>query len=536
MKKTMRKVLAIILCITMMAGTLCVAASAESATPPYKYVHVGDSASMGYQMNDYFDHVQHNVNNLTGEPIEASSQYSIYSQMVKYLQDKGVDVAGTDLSMTGMRTLEFRSLLDKNYYENHKTEIYDDASVTTFWGYHMYDYLFNYWKHGYAYGPGTTEADKITDKTPSVEQLDAAYTNINGVYTEKLSDADLITIDLTMNDFGTYFGSRFIDMNGEPYVNDTFAKIMAEGNYPEVAKAAETLRVSLEKLLANSGIPMETVDQYIDAILYSFASLCINFSTFMDLIYTNNPDVEIIVVGPFNVMEGLTFTVGELPLDVELIWGALNEAITGYICAVDPHRSQYKFADLSGKSVETCTAIVARNELDLYDEVRSLYYGGAGLNVNALLTYFPESVIQANLAKAAQFTTVPLTEVLAAMGDMQNSAVRAMTDFDGEGTTDADRGLLHVALRFAQGYALGSHPSPDGYATKGQAVFAAYENDYAADGTYVARAVETAWTFGAALVNAILGDKDALAALKQMILDLFAPIMKVFDLITSFGK
>lgn len=565
MKKTLKKVLAVILCIAMMTGTLCMAASAAAKTPPQslKYVAVGDSASMGYDMDDYWDHFQHNWDERLGSEAMPSSSYSVYARMSDYLENtaKIEDLETKDLSMTGMRSLELRSILDPSYYESHEGEVKTFNEGGTFWGYHMDEYLTRF--------SDTATADKHRHGWGTYELL-------NSTYTKFLYDADLITYDLTMNDFGTYLGQRFSEFGKPNFEKETFAQIIKdEGSNPmikQVTATAENLKLALNKLLAKSELPLDMVEGYLDMFLYCYANFAINFSKNMDFIYTYNPDVDLIVVGPFNVMNNMNFVFGDIKLDASLIWGALNEAVTAWICTVDPHRNQYKLADMSG-GCETCITMIANNEWDSYKVATGYYFdelgiydllAGAKAAAGEATAAALEATIRENLSKTAKFTDIDLMGVVAKMSeDLTGVGLRVMLNFDDVEevaaqyapmlaavgitgvfydesgnyihTSDADRGMMHADLRLIASYALGSHPDAKGYDQKIAAVIKAYESDYAADGTYVARAAETGISFVKAIFNVLLGEKGALQTLKQMILDLFAPITKIFNLVGSFG-
>lgn len=591
--KTAKKVLCLMLCVALMAGTFCTAASAaewsgKTIFDPgfaakqdgeFLYVAVGDSASMGYDMDDFDGDFQHVFDVVRGEEASNSSRHSVYTNLCNYLAETaGIENLVTkDLSMTGMRPLELRSLLDKSYYDAHFDEIKPFDKGGTFWGYHMDEYLTSDGRHGY--------------KT---------YENINKTYTEFLYNADLITIDLTMNDFGTYLGQRFQAGDIPNYANETLAKVLAEGNYPKVAEAAESLKAVLEEILAKVELPLDaaTIEGYLDMFLYCFANFAINFSKIMDLIYTNNPDAQVIVVGPYNIMEGVNFVFGDVTLDVSSIWKALDEAQTAYICAVDPHRNQYKFADMSG-GCETMISAIADGRLynELYANAKHCYfkngdqglgfedlfdgiYGGvygAYISQSAPAEYAAaaaaeakgecEALVKNNIQKTANITDIPLMDVMELLsGDLTAIGLRVMLNydndletatkyatmldavemtgifFDDEGqyipTTDAEKAMMHVALRFVTSYALGSHPTVDGYVAKNAAVQKAYEKDYAADGTYMARVVEktvdSSIGFIGHLFNVIMG-RESLADLKAYVLSIFQPMLKVFDLAGSFG-
>ena len=555
MKNTAKKLLCIVLCVAMMAGTLCTAAFAKEWSgktlfdpefavkqqdDDFLYVAVGDSASMGYLMDDFNGDFQHVSDVVRGNTASTSSSMSVYSAFSKYLEETaGIkNLVSKDLSMTGMRPLELRSFLDESYYAAHSEEVktFDDGG--TFWGYHVDEYLNSNGRHGYQ-----------------------TYENIHKTYTNFLYNADLITIDLTMNDFGTYLGQRVQSAGAPNFANETLAKVLDEGGSPEVAKAVESLREALDAILAKVELPLpaEDIEGYLDMFLYCFANFAINFSKVMDMIYTNNPDVEVIVIGPFNVMEGVTFKFGDLEINAELVWKALNEAVTAYVCAVDSHRSQYKFADMSG-GCETCITAIANGEWDKYDvmtyEYLSYFLGGnldqlfgfvstinpqltenwqrleyALENRDAICAAVPAfaelfgviDLVLANLTKIANAPMIPFMEVIGGLADGSMNAMVESALMNFEGASEAEIGAAHTALRLVAVYSLGCHPDANGYDAKAKAVIAAYESLNAADGTYITRAVN-------GTVNFIGGTFKLLFEKIQAILDsIFAPIFKLFD-------
>lgn len=511
--KTMKRALSLILACMMLFSVMSVAANAEST--PYKYVSLGNSTTMGYMLNDYEDaYYRPNFQ-------DNASKYGTTYVFAKWLESQVGELEVSDLCMTGMRSAELRAALDEDYY-NMKNE------TNNFTSSHFSGYT------GTSRGYGS-------------------YENLHNTFVEAISNADLITYDLCMTDFCSYFAYRIEEllMNGhesELYKNDSFDSIMAEEGNAELAAAAESLRLAVTEIIDKAGLPTELVNGAINGLLYAFASFVINFDKTIDQIYALNDDVQLIVLGPNNIMTDLTLVFNGIELDMEYLWGLINDFITAHIVAQNPHKNQYKFADMSG-GIEIGLQDIANGKLtESYEKLYEKYLTDGNLQLGkfieaakyqaALSDLEPEvgeAMVLANVAKAAAVKKVDLGVVMKALGDKEYATELLTKAFLNPDPTEEDLGLAHISMRFLVLYATAAHPSVNGYAQKAAAVEKAYLSNQTADGTYIQRAVDTSVSFIGHLFNVLMGKEGAVEAFKALIADIFAPVLKVFKLAGSFG-
>ena len=499
-------------------GKILPGISTQPAKPTINYVAFGDSTSMGYFIGDYVDGYKrtdfpNNADNC------ASRTYSTYGQFSKYLSDT-YQVNGYDLTMTGMRPSELRAILDKDYALRQGFDGVRGGTPNNFCNWHL----------DYYCSPG----DSLNGYTKN-NDTESDYDGMHDLYVEKTKNADIITYDLLTQDFGGYFAERFMAMNDPDYLNDygndTYAKLMQEEGYPQIAQGAEQLRSKLESLLASTGLPVATINTYLDIVLYCYAHFAINFSATMDQIYTLNPDVQMIVVGPFNTLRGLTTTIAGVKLDIGKLWGYVLDAITAYVLVGDDHAHQYLFADL-GNELDLVIDAIARGELDMpaNKTVKERICENLGLDDSSY------AAVKGNIQKAAAITELPLLELLGSQGNAEEMVGRALMDGLGATASDLDKAMLAFALRFNIKSALGTHPSATGCQEKFAAVKLAFERGYTADGTYLARAIETSEYLTANAIGAIWNIGDSRNNLKTFFTDLFTPVIDLSELIGGLLK
>ena len=577
MKKTARRALCLVLAFMMLFSVMSVSAGAQEQDE-FLYVYLGNSTAQGYKLSDHTD-TQYRKDGDT----EATSAYSTIRVFADYLADKVDNLHMRDLSLTGMRSAELRAILDPEYFNSGNTD----------------DFLNDHM--GYYTRPLPLDNDTADHPKYEADKNDGygSYENINAQFTDAITNADLIVYDLCTTDFGSYFAYRLLDTlqgDTEAFEDETLANIIAAEGDQKLAAAADALGKALWELLGKAGLPSDKVSGIVDAILYSYACFVVNFDKAMDKIYELNSDADVIVVGPDNIMAGLDAEYNGIKLSMEDIWGIITKSITAHIVAVNSHKNQYKFADLSaglpmvindiaaGRLVSEEETYNGETYDDLYININELYaermelfnlflIGVYGLAIEETTTMFSD-----NMAKAAAITELPIGDIVKGFSDPNAMVIRALLNYDNEldtdtiteafenitllanlfglddetkakafdainalytPTSDADRAMLTVVLRFEAGNGLGGHPSVEGYAQKAEAIEKAYESSRTADGTILAKVTEAVVDksvgFIGRLFDMLLGKDGAADRFKQYVADLFAPVLKVFKLAGSFG-
>lgn len=128
-------------------------------------------------------------------------------------------------------------------------------------------------------------------------------TDLQRLYQEHIAEADVITLNIGLNNFGQYLLKQVQKyQKGElPYdmpMNDDAKQLLTTDLFLG-------LRDALLKLMAITGNPVGEVDVVLRALAYSYTDLLKSFDKIVDRIYALNPDVELYVLGLFNALPEL---------------------------------------------------------------------------------------------------------------------------------------------------------------------------------------------------------------------------------------
>ena len=479
MKKSVKRIISLALCLVMAAGILCTGASAECSL---RYVHIGDSTSMGYLLNDY---------HYGDREVYGSSAYSVYSMMINYLEEcwKLQNVSGKDLSLLGARPIEYRAILDEDYYSR-----YCDGSSATDMNYcdhHIDQYI-----------------AAFTDRK--------TYAELHDAYTQAIAEADLITLDLIMADMKSIFGAI---SNPAKYFNcKSYAEMLALEGHPVIAGLAEELRSTLEGMLDGLGLPAGDVTELIDGLQRIFYGLCSNYSDVMDIIYGLNPDVNMIVIGPYNAFEGYVFSIGGIELEFGAIWGVVQSFIESYAIMLDSHSWRYRYADCPDK-LGLLQDSLAAGEFERYSEVTDRLLSQL-LGNNYAKAYTPEKIeeMKSTLAYACSIRTIPLDVVANNAGDYN----KAILWDDPE---EVDFAALGWEVLQGLANSAGFHPNEPGYVQKFESVKQAFVSPVAANGTYLTRIIDGSVGLVFDLLTAVLGSRTSITKIFTAVKKLLTPVI-----------
>lgn len=238
MKKNMKRSLAVLLVLLLCSGSIvCFAADMEKAYFDYDtYVLLGDSVASGH-------------NDLTYIDSEFTRVEGSYAALV-------ADELGAELipmACPGFRTIEIRYMLEDDYEPD--------------------EYLFH----------DAHDAEVMKARIPA--------------YRQAIAEADLITLGVGGNDFGTYLTW---------VISDIMAK---EGICSEFVAA-------LNEMMATAGVGTDKIEKLVDladkmdalpdlirilpnALAQGLATFFANWNQMIEDIYALNPDVTLLVIGMF---------------------------------------------------------------------------------------------------------------------------------------------------------------------------------------------------------------------------------------------
>ena len=319
---------------TISAAAAGVDSHAEEEKEELNYVSLGASNVNGYGMHGYLGEdvykypLLKQTANIYGYKQNTPGSYPVLIQ--EALSEK-YNVSLSQLAISSMRAEEVRFLLDDSY----TGDAYTDWRFCDVEGYDQR------WSQNWFYLAGKLEWEAQGNAgDPTQEQ---AVEALKEAYRDAIANADLITVDIGVNNFGVYASNQIVS---NMYEND-ITKLD-----PELAAKYEEGKAYALEIIAEYAdgiiIPAETLEHMADTMAYALVGFCLSFDAVMEQIYTLNPDAEVVVVSIQNLMAGLY---AQLPgIDEKLpfgeMFGALVNAANVYTSVVSPYATQYLYADV----------------------------------------------------------------------------------------------------------------------------------------------------------------------------------------------
>ena len=380
MSRALAVFLAIVMCFTM--TTTISFADHNTSTGTTKNVLVfGASTSSGYGLADFYNSnagfaVDNNdlttwtyekatsPENTQGDDRGRISETSYPWQLKQYIQrTEGVDVDLSAMCLNGMRSNELHALLDEDYYEavyqwelETSTPDYSHGGASEDIGF-LTNHIRSFTAH---LGRGGAKVDGV--KVDNNGGWSAAgfpggdsYKRAVAYTKAEIANADVIVVDVCMNNFGTYMAERIAgkhNVPGKEYAMNYY-KQNAEDNpgvSPKTLELMNKLKKTLKLLMPV--LNNDNANEFLDSFTYCYADCITNFSADIELIREINPDAKIIAVGVYNTLDGINLVLDGQTLDFGDIAAKGFDLVNGYIKAMDKNSNNYYYADVSG-GIET---------------------------------------------------------------------------------------------------------------------------------------------------------------------------------------
>ena len=388
MSRALAVFLAVVMCFTM--TTTISFADHNSSTDQTKNLLVfGASTSMGYGLSNFYNTnagfaVQNNdLENWTVEKAKRAdrgriSEDSYPWQLKQYIQrTEGVDVDLSSMCLNGMRTNELHALLDEEYYE----EVYELEKSKTAPSYNLggadpnddIGFLTNHirsfvrhlgWGGAEVNGQAVSNSsdpngDGIADGSwpawsvglPGTEN----YKRASEYVKKEIENADIIVVDICMNNFGTYMAERLAGKHNVPskeYAENYWKQDKEDivGVSPKTLELADKLKKTMTLMV--SALSSENAQEFLDLFIYCYADCITNFSADIELIRDINPDAKIIAVGVYNTLDGINLILDGKKIDFGDVAAKGFDLVNAHIKGLDKNSNNYYFADVSG-GIET---------------------------------------------------------------------------------------------------------------------------------------------------------------------------------------
>lgn len=488
------------------------------------YVSIGDSMANGYGHTGYFP-VDENrpgidVGNYNGLLVEVTSTFPYL--LKKYLHsDLGYDVEFVPLAASGMRSAEFRLLIDDTFKEEQAMSwagLADDDYGDASWHYvNMVDSLFNNDRNEKPDGTKYINPSVSENGDRDYENPDEIFEGMSAFYRDEIAKADLITYNfhydfgytLTQSIIMSFIESGTMDIPSfDTYIDKEYRDFF---NY-----VLNVLMGYVAPLIDGVGIPGEVIDfakGIATGLAYCIISYCINFDKNMEIIFSlteeNEKGVDIVVIDSYNTFKNMIMTVNDERVPLGDLYGfALNIANTYtrvlspfadkvYHTTVDAYPTLFSdefkagapSSDAKSAFVDALYSTINQEVLDPktgyplhHDYYNSIYNV---LDANGNLTKFLSHVFSTTELDWSFFIVDDFDEVLGDMGEAvgklfpsENSGGLLLTGeviinedgscvvTDGKDRVELSKGqisLLWMNFYVMEGDAIISHPSHGGH-------------------------------------------------------------------------
>ncbi|MBQ2989619.1 MAG: hypothetical protein IJD59_11000 [Clostridia bacterium] len=347
-KKMSAKALSVFMSLIMLFSLVAPAVSAAvvddhnhgTEKPNLNYVSLGDSMSNGYGLDGYAQDKYFDI--FADEEIGHYGEGAYTLQFEKYLAEI-YNVNHSKLATSAMLSRDLLFLVGGGKY------VEDNY-------YGFMDYL----------GVHHNDVD------------DAFLERLQALYIEKITEADVITMGLGNAEFGAYIMHRLMDCIGFNYPNASFETVapyvqleaLMETCDPElVEKAIEVRDMILAELPQIGDFSDEQVETIANLFVYTILDFCNNYTKILDRIVELNPDVEIVVIGLMNTVNGMQFKFDE---NTTVDFG---EYMGYFLDVVNAHLTTYATVQVFGNEAYKDATIYFAEESDVEVIVETFHTG-----------------------------------------------------------------------------------------------------------------------------------------------------------------
>ena len=274
-----QKIITAITSVALLVGSFSFTANAAALThtdvnasakknekTDFSYVSLGASNVNGYGLGGYnFDFVyetpfEKNEGNRYGYKMDVPGSYPV---LIKDKLSDTYNVTLSQMAISSMRAEELRFIFDDSY---------NGDGYTDYWFHDINGdgQSLNYFRNAALYEWQKRAEAGISgyDHTPSEDELLATLIE---TYKTSVANADLITIDVGMNNFGTYLGNVL--------ENDKFSSDLSIAS-PEIAEYYDMAKGYIRDLviseLGDMEIPEDILNLFMHTLAYELVVYCVN--------------------------------------------------------------------------------------------------------------------------------------------------------------------------------------------------------------------------------------------------------------------
>ncbi|MBQ8577412.1 MAG: carboxypeptidase regulatory-like domain-containing protein, partial [Clostridia bacterium] len=296
-----------------------------------KYVSIGDSVTNGFGMTGYkYD----DGTNVYGYRRETPTAYpAMIKEKLEDTFGEG-NVELDQLAISNFRMEELHYMLDDDYEgDAYMVRVFGgEKDPTSGWYYNVIKRWF------------------AKDAEAKAKYADSGLQNyeiLREEFRESIREADVISIDLGSNNFGTFLTSKIRYLLGLTDTNDEmdFTQFMDADTYATV----KALLDGMVKELVGDGEAFALAETLATTLMYGYLGFAQNLDASLEIIYEMNPDVEVIIVDVYNMMEGTIMTSDTFGgLDLAALYGTFVDLANLYSRELSPYASRLTHVTLGG--------------------------------------------------------------------------------------------------------------------------------------------------------------------------------------------
>jgi len=446
------------------------------------FVVLGDSMSNGYGMPGYYQHDDGTIK--TADQLENDSELPEHDNAYGYMSEapdawativaKELEMALTNLSISGMRPTELRAILDPTF-------IGDAYTQTVFLPADLND----------------KEPDseqrlcraiqcEICDTDPNNVRDDNTgctngYNVVHNDYINYITNADVIALHLGMNNFGSLLTSKIMAVLQNKPLWEEYDKISFKDVLEGDAKAIATYEEIYAALNAQFGAAVgeSGADQFmkiIDILAYSMAIFARDYSVSYEMIRELNDGADVVVVAVSNMLEGVTLNIGGTIIPLGDMLQVVVDAANTYMAAYVNNDAYYAEVE----SLDLFVDALGRDEVNrvyaakLVDDL----FGGEEQAQLLMIQYIigDEATRASLLETYGQYGLNDFAQIYPLF--VEAAKVKELVVSTGDNGIELDAlSELHIGARSAA-EGIGIHPSEVGHRQIASAVLDKFEQDY----------------------------------------------------------
>ena len=179
---------------------------------------------------------------------------------------------------------------------------------------------------------------------------DGGIPALKEAYTNYITEADVITVDLGWNNFGVYAFNNIMTIlkeGGSRYWKaPAFDRVVDAGKEAEYYEIRDKAMARLNEMvdLSETALSENVIEMLADVLAYAAFGACYNYDKVIEKIYELNPDAKVITINIQNLADELVVDLDGTQIPLGDLYGELIEFVDFYRASESPYADKVLFA------------------------------------------------------------------------------------------------------------------------------------------------------------------------------------------------